>query len=257
MKTLNEFPKGKIHFVFTDIDDTLTDDGRLHPKAFDSLWQLYRANVHVIPVTGRPAGWCELIARQWPVSGVIGENGGFYFRLVDRQMKRHFLVDENTRRTNQKKLEDIQTEILTAVPGSAVASDQFSRLLDLAIDFCEDVAPLASEEVDKIVAIFHKHGAVAKVSSIHVNGWFGQYDKLSMCRIFCEREFQFSIDKNNTECLFVGDSPNDEPMFQFFQNSVGVANVADFKDRLHFPPKFVTLSRGGLGFTELADKLLT
>ena len=130
-------------------------------------------------------------------------------------------------------------------------------MLDLAIDFCEDVKPLPKKAVEDIVGVFEKHGATAKVSSIHVNGWFGKYDKLSMCREFCEREYQFSIDKNNSECVFVGDSPNDEPMFQFFNNSVGVANVSEFSSQLKSPPQFVTKSRGGLGFAEVAQRILS
>ena len=149
-----------------------------------------------------------------------------------------------------------QKDVLREVPGSALASDQFSRLMDLAIDFCEDVAPLPEAEVDKIVSIFERHGAQAKVSSIHVNGWFGTYDKLSMCKIFCERELGFDLASNLKTCAFSGDSPNDEPMFAFFENSFAVANIHQFIGRLKNKPAYVASKKGATGFVEIADALL-
>ncbi|MCB0350737.1 MAG: HAD-IIB family hydrolase [Bdellovibrionales bacterium] len=257
MKNIKEFINPDVRFVFTDIDDTLTEAGRLTSEAYSAIWKLHLSGVQVVPVTGRPAGWCELIARQWPVAGVIGENGGFYFCYKDRTMKRHFFNNAATRADNKNRLDIIRAEVLNTVPGAQVASDQFCRMMDLAIDFCEDVRPLPPLEVEKIVKIFKKHGAQAKVSSIHVNGWFGDYDKLSMCRTFCEREFNFDISKENNKCVFVGDSPNDEPMFEFFNYSIGVANVKQFTKQMRHQPKFVTASSGGLGFSEIADKILS
>jgi HAD superfamily hydrolase (TIGR01484 family) len=262
MKKLSDF-KNKIEFLLTDIDDTLTDDGLLGAEAYQALWNLHNAGVHVIPVTGRPAGWCELIARQWPVSGVIGENGGFYFRYIDRdegaqktgEMKRHFIFTEDVQKKNREKLNTIRDEVLKTVPGCAVASDQFCRLMDLAIDFCEDVDPLPKSEVQKIVDIFKKHGAQAKVSSIHVNGWFGQYDKLSMTLEFLKREFGVDKDQALKSCAFSGDSPNDEPMFEFFPHSFAVANIKNFIDQIQYQPAYVADARGGQGFSEIAKAI--
>ena len=255
MKSLEQLPGNKIKYIFTDIDDTLTKNGRLEEAAFSAIWRLYNIGLHVIPVTGRPAGWCELIARQWPVKGVIGENGGFYFYYENKAMHRQFTISEKKRLDNRQKLNQIEKEILQKVPGAAVASDQFCRLMDLAIDFCEDVEPLNQTAVEKIVNIFESHGAIAKVSSIHVNGWFGDYNKLSMCQTFCKEVLGFDLEKNQDSALFVGDSPNDEPMFEYFKNSVGVANVKDF-ELLH-PPQFVTHKERGEGFKELTDCLLS
>ncbi len=256
MKTLDAFKNPGLRFVFTDIDDTLTENGQLTSLAFQALWRLHQSGIAVVPVTGRPAGWCELIARQWPVAGVIGENGGFYFRYNNRTMNRHYFFAASTRIDNQKRLDKIRTEILAAVPSARVASDQFCRQLDLAIDYCEDVEPLPAIEVEKIVSIFTKHGAQAKVSSIHVNGWFGEYDKLKMCQIFCEREFQIDAIKMNQISAFVGDSPNDEPMFQFFDNAFAVANVRRFAKSMQHLPKYVGSLNGGDGFSEIADRIL-
>ncbi len=255
MNPLNSFQK-KIKVLLTDIDDTLTDDGFLGARAYESLWKLKEAGVKVVPVTGRPAGWCEMIARQWPVEGVIGENGGFYFRHHHHKMHRHFFSDENTRQQNQKKLEEVKNEILSTVPGVQVASDQFCRMMDLAIDFCEDVVPVPAEQVQKIVNIFKSYGAQAKVSSIHVNGWFGDYDKLTMSLYFLKNEFAISPDQAKEVCGFCGDSPNDEPMFNYFPNSFGVGNVINFKDQMKSPPAYMSENWGGHGFADISEQIL-
>ena len=260
MKALSDFrSSAPIRVLFTDIDDTLTDDGRLHAPAYEALWRLSEHGIRVVPVTGRPAGWCELIARQWPVAGVVGENGGLYFHHARRQMHRRFMEESPAARAlNAAKLLEIADVVLREVPGSAVASDQFCRLLDLAIDFNEDVTPLPEADVDRIVAIFERHGAVAKVSSIHVNGWFGGYDKLGMCKLFARDELGLDLDvaADRAACAFSGDSPNDEPMFAFFGNSFGVGNVAAFAGRMRSLPRFVATADGGAGFVEIAEALL-
>lgn len=255
MQELKNF-KSKIKFLLTDIDDTLTDEGHLHAPAYEALWNLHEAGVHVIPVTGRPAGWCEMIARVWPVSAVVGENGGFYFRYANKHMKREFFFDEKTQTENRKKLNLIEAEVLKNVPGCALASDQFCRLMDLAIDFCEDVQALSKSDVQKIVEIFTNHGAQAKVSSIHVNGWFGSYDKLTMSLKCLEKEFGITANDAKIVAAFSGDSPNDEPMFQYFPNSFAVANIKNFIQDIEHKPTFVASSRGGSGFVEIAQAIL-
>ncbi len=256
MKPISAFKSAHIDILFTDIDDTLTDHGQLGPQAYEALWRLHDAGVKVVPVTGRPAGWCEMIARFWPVHGIVGENGGFYFRYHARKMIRHFVFDERVRAENRKKLDEIREDVLREVPGCALASDQFSRLMDLAIDFREDVDALPETAIDKIVSVFERHGAQAKVSSIHVNGWFGAYDKLSMCREYTSRELGLDLEKANPRCAFSGDSPNDEPMFAFFQNAFAVANIHGFVTRLRHRPAYVTKGDGGLGFVEIADTII-
>ena len=141
------------------------------------------------------------------------------------------------------------------MPGAAVAADQPYRECDLAVDFREDVAPLADADVDRIVALFEDAGAKAKVSSIHVNGWFGNYDKLSMTRKLFDEVFGVDLDTVRDQVVFAGDSPNDAPMFDYFPHAVGVANVADFAGRLDAEPAWVTEGRGGNGFAELAAAL--
>lgn len=247
----------KIKFVLTDIDDTLTENGLLNPIAFQSLYDLHKIGIKIIPVTGRPAGWCELIARQWPVAGVIGENGAFYFNLKNNKMIRYFAIEESLRKQYQLQLQKIQNEILAEVPNARVSSDQFCRLFDLAIDICEDIKPLTETEISKILSIFKKHQAVAKKSSIHINGWFGDYDKKTAAVLFLKSEFNLSDDQIQEQVTFIGDSPNDEPMWAYFKNGVGVANIQPYLHELSHHPKWVTQHNGGSGFVEMAQKIIS
>jgi len=261
VKLLSEFPTDDlrcVRCVFTDIDDTLTDDGCLTANAYGAIAALDEAGISVVPITGRPAGWCDLIARLWPVGGVVGENGAFYFHYdrFHRRMERFYADPEPERSTKREKLISIGNRIVDEIPGSAISADQAYRETDLAIDFCEDVFRLSDGQIDRIVSIFQESGATAKVSSIHINGWFGEYDKLSMTRIFAANCLNVDLDKQHEHFIFVGDSPNDAPMFDFFPNSVGVANVWSFKDRLETPPTYITKSRGGGGFSEVAAALI-
>lgn len=247
-----------VRVVLTDIDDTLTTEGRLPADAYAALERLEQAGIQVVPITGRPAGWCDHIARMWPVRAVVGENGAFYY-AYDRKARRmttHYWTDAASRLASRKQLDAIRDRVLTEVPGAAVASDQDYRVADLAIDFCEDVPALPDSAISKIVQIFHDAGAQAKVSSIHVNGWFGDYDKLTMTRTMFQREFGADVAGALDSTLFIGDSPNDEPMFAYFPISVGVANIQAQLHRLTHRPAFVAAFHGGAGFVEMADRLL-
>jgi HAD superfamily hydrolase (TIGR01484 family) len=248
-----------VRYILTDIDDTLTLAGKLPAAAYSALWRLAAAGYQVVPVTGRPAGWCDLIARQWPVAGVVGENGALYFRYDDKHkvMERRYWKTAAERAADRRRLETIRAEVLRAVPGCAVAADQAFREADLAIDFCEDVAPLDRRAVAAIVDCFERNGATAKVSSIHVNGWYGDYDKLAMSRRFFRDVFAVDLEKSRLQVVYAGDSPNDAPMFGFFPHSVGVANILHFSGQLEHQPAWVTEQEGGDGFAELADRLLS
>jgi len=171
-------------------------------------------------------------------------------------MRRRFAAGEEERASRRAALAAVAHEVIAAVPGCALASDQPYRETDLAIDYCEDVAPLPQADVDRIVALMRSRGLTAKQSSIHVNGWFGDYDKLAMTRILLREAFGMSLDDERARSIFVGDSPNDAPMFKFFPNSVGVANVRAFLTRIATPPAYVTQAEGGNGFAELTDFLL-
>lgn len=242
--------------VLCDIDDTLTWEGRLVPAAFDALARARAAGLRVVPITGRPAGWVDHIARAWPVDGVVGENGGLWFWHDGTKLQRRFLQSADERVANRIRLADVGRAILAAVPGTALASDQPYRELDLAIDFCEDVPALEDTAIDAIVAGFHAAGATCKVSSIHVNGWFGAFDKLTGTRHLLAERWGQSLEDAADTWVFAGDSANDEPMFRHFRLSCGVANVRRFLPRMTHHPRFITPSPGGVGFAELVDVLL-
>jgi HAD superfamily hydrolase (TIGR01484 family) len=257
--------RARIRFVLTDIDDTLTTGGRLTASAYGALERLWARGYHVIPVTGRPAGWCDLIARFWPVDAVIGENGAFYFRYDRdaREMTRRFWLDEDERAAARRRLDRLAATILAAVPGARIAADQPYRIADLAIDCREDTGPLLPEAVDRIALLMRDAGAAAKISSIHVNGWFGDWDKLAMTRrLFAEiygidLAPRHDLDRQREAVVFIGDSPNDEPMFGFFPLSVAVANIRSYLPHLKAPPAYVTAGEAGAGFVEFAEMLLS
>jgi len=249
-----------VHTVFADIDDTISTEGRITSVAYEALERLRDAGLRVVPVTGRPAGWCDHIARMWPVDAVVGENGAFWMwrdEAAGKLRTRHRL-DEATRAANAARLREVAERVLREVPGCALASDQFCRLYDIAIDFREDVPPLPAEAIERIVATMRAAGMHAKVSSIHVNGWFGDWDKLETVRLMMRERFAIDVDGvvERARCVFVGDSPNDAPMFAFFPNAVGVANVMDFAGRIDAMPAWITTSRAGAGFAEFAQRLL-
>ncbi len=261
MKSIQDFPspsKPRIKYVLTDIDDTLTNDGYLPAIAYSAMERLQQAGIKVIPITGRPAGWCDHIARMWPVDGLVGENGAFYFYYdhVQHKMIRRFWRTEEQRKIDRQNLSQLQKLILSKVPGCAISADQQYRESDLAIDFCEDVPALSKVEVEQIVQVFQKRGAVAKVSSIHVNGWFGDYDKLTMTKCLFNEIFQLDLSRNKESVIFSGDSPNDAPMFAYFPHGVGVANILHFLDDLPTKPAWVTREEGGYGFAEMVGVLL-
>jgi HAD superfamily hydrolase (TIGR01484 family) len=261
LQPIDSFPAAaarSLRVVMTDIDDTLTTEGRLETVAYAALERLSAAGIAVVPVTGRPAGWCDMIARFWPVAAVVGENGAFWYAYdhAARRMTRHHALSPEERAAGRAKLEALAPRILATVPGARIAADQPFRETDLAIDFAEDVGPLPAADIDRIVAIFAEAGAVAKVSSIHVNGWFGRFDKRTTARAMLAQHFALSEAEMLARCAFAGDSPNDAPMFAHFPLSVGVANVRDFIDRMAHLPAFVTARRGGAGFVEFADRVL-
>ena len=256
MKPLAALHSGGIRAVLFDIDDTLTTHGHLTAQAYAAMERLKAAGRLVVPVTGRPAGWCDHIARMWPVDAVVGENGAFYFSFFDGRLQKRFQDDAPTRMRKRGALQAIAQRILAAVPGCAISADQPYRETDLAIDYCEDVAALPLETAEKIAELMRASGLTAKVSSIHVNGWFGDYDKLAMTRTLFAERFGIDFAGGSAQVLFAGDSPNDSPMFRFFEYSVGVANVRRFAAGLSDRPKYVTQAECGAGFAEIAAHLL-
>jgi HAD superfamily hydrolase (TIGR01484 family) len=253
-----------LRYILMDIDDTLTRGGKLLASAYSSLWKLKDAGLKVIPVTGRPAGWCDLIAREWPVDGVVGENGALAFweeeqdngggspRLPSLKADYH----PNALRNDHPVLAKVKARALGEFPALRVAKDQFARLYDLALDFAEEepVLPLSAAQRVRDIAV--EEGARAKVSSIHVNIWMGDYDKLSMAELFLSRRFGWESGAGDRELVFAGDSPNDEPMFARFPLACAVANVRKYEKIMKHFPAFIASLDCGDGFAEIAETIL-
>ncbi|GHV94790.1 haloacid dehalogenase [Spirochaetia bacterium] len=253
-----------IRYVLMDIDDTITRQGKLLASSYTALWKLKEAGFRVIPVTGRPAGWCDCIAREWPVDGVIGENGALAFweesaspqgtEIAQRLPILKTMYHPDAIKNDHPILARIRERAFAQVPGIRDAKDQFARLFDIALDFAEEepVLPLSAAEQVKTIAL--GEGARVKISSIHVNIWMGSYDKLSMTELFLKERFNWQGDL--AEMIFVGDSPNDEPMFARFPLACAVANIRRYEGLIKNLPAYVATQECGDGFAEIAQTLL-
>jgi len=261
LRSIKIIPKSfcrSLEIFFTDIDDTITTNGIITKESFSAIWDLYTNGISVIPVTGRPAGWCDHIARMWPVKGVIGENGAFYF-IYDREkrkMERRYFLSENEMLNNKKRLERIKKRVLNEVPNCGISCDQSYRIADLAIDYREDVSPVKKEEVNEICKILDEENATYKISSIHINCWFGEFDKLKGVNVFLKDIYNKDLSMMKNKVIFIGDSPNDEPMFREIKNSIAVSNIKDFLNDLSFFPHYITTKKSSLGFREAVDEIL-
>ena len=249
-----------IRYILMDIDDTLTREGKLLSSSYSALWKLKEAGLILIPVTGRPAGWCDLIAREWPVDGVIGENGALAFweepgapgKLPVLKAEYHPDAIKN----DHPVLERLKQRAFKEIPELRLAKDQFARLFDIAIDFAEEDPVLPLSAAERVRTIAEEEGAIAKVSSIHVNVWMGNYNKLSMAERFLAKRFGWQSGQGDREVVFVGDSPNDEPMFARFPLACGVANINRYKGLIKNFPAYVASKECGEGFAEIAEVIL-
>ena len=251
----------KIKFLFSDIDDTISLHGKIPKEAYNALWLAREAGLKVIPITGRPAGWVDHLARMWPVDAVIGENGAFYYYLDpeqgrDGKLVRRFIQNEAERSANKKRLFDVFAKLKQTMPHLTLASDQLYREIDIAVDICEDIPALPASEIKHIMDAYMKAGAQSKLSSIHVNSWFGNHNKFTTCELLLKERYGLSFAAASDKLVYLGDSPNDEPLFEHFPNSIGVANVRGYLKNMQHPPAFITKKEGGLGFAEAVKFIL-
>jgi hypothetical protein len=241
--------------VLTDIDDTLTRDGAIEPVALDALARLRAAGVPTIAVTGRPMGWSEPFARAWPIDAIVAENGAVALFVEGGDLRIEYAQDEATRRANRTRLDAAAARVLREVPQARLARDSAGRATDIAIDHAEferlDVAA-----IERVVAILRAEGMTATVSSIHVNGWFGDHDKRSGARWIVRRRFGRDLEAERGRWLYVGDSTNDQAMFAAYPLSVGVANLLDFAAALTVWPAYLAPGERGAGFAQVVQALL-
>jgi len=242
MKELASAPRGEfggVRFVLTDMDETLTHEGRLPAATYAALERLRHTALKVIVVTAAPAGWCDQMARMWPVDGVIGENGGFFFRRGGEYgVLRHFWHDGDRR----ARLGEIGKRVVASVPGAALADDQPFRLTSLAFTRPDNAATR-----NAIHAALRDAGLSVTENNLWLLGWIGDFDKLAMTR-------RVLADVDDDAICYCGDSENDAPMFRTFRHTIGMSTVRD--RALSAYPSWITRAPGGAGFVEAADAVL-
>ena len=241
--------------VMTDIDDTLTRDGAIEPEALDALQALRDAGLPVVAITGRPHGWSVPFARQWPVAAIVAENGAVALIHQAGGVQTEFVQDADTRRLNARRLQAVAAQVLQQVPGARLAQDSAGRLTDIAVDHSE-FSHLDGAAIAQVVALMQRAGMTATVSSIHINGWFGAHTKWSGAQWMVQRLYGRRLDDEPGRWVYVGDSTNDQLMFQHFQHSVGVANLRRFAAELQHWPAWITAAERGRGFAEVARAVL-
>ena len=249
-----------IRGVITDIDDTLTHEGRLMPQALAALQALSDAGLEVVAVTGRPVGWCLPFlgegAQPWPLRGIVAENGAVALQADGTgRVRRWYRSDEATRSLHHARLQAALEDVERAIPGAHRATDSAGRETDIAID-CREFHQLSAEQIDKVVRRLRGHGLTVTVSSIHVNAWIGDHDKWAGAVWATELWLQRSLRRELHEWVFIGDSSNDAVMFEHMRHSVGVANVSAFLPALPHKPRWICTQARGEGFAELAHALL-
>ncbi len=257
MKPFSQFPVealARITAVFTDIDETLTIHGRITSPVLDAMEQLSERDIRVVPVTGRPAGWCHGLARMWPVAGVVAENGAAAYWLHNNVQRTLFWeLDAAQRASNRSRLDAIQHDAIRAFPFLSITQDQFLRIGDIAFDLCENVSPIPAAQISALTDYLKQRGLNTAVSGVHAHGYYGEPNKFSMTQRFVKEAWSEEFEAIDERCIFIGDSGNDVPMFAGFAHSIGVANV---NRTLSVLPKYVTSAHEGKGFIELAQALL-
>ncbi|HEY6135253.1 MAG TPA: HAD-IIB family hydrolase [Rubrivivax sp.] len=241
--------------VLTDIDDTLTHDGAIEPPALAALHALRAAEVPVIAITGRPMGWSEPFALQWPVAAIVAENGAVALCAEGGRLRVEYSQDDATRQRNTLRLKQVAQRVLCEVPGTTLAQDSAGRVTDIAVDHSEFVR-LDEAGIGRVLDVMRSEGMSATVSSIHINGWFGDHTKLSGARWMLRRLFGRDLDAELERWVYVGDSTNDQLMFGHCPLSVGVANLRRFADQLQTWPAYITEGERGAGFAEVAQAVL-
>lgn len=259
MKTLSTWPftnRQKIIGVFTDIDDTLTTDGAITPDALQALQNLKTAGLMVIPITGRPVGWSIPFASTWPVDAMVAENGAvaLLHNAQTNQVNKIYQQDLATRTHNFAQMQRIAQRVLQEIPGTVMAQDSAGRETDIAFDHSE-FHHLSPEKIQQVVALLIQEGMTATVSSIHINAWFGDHNKWHGAQWILKELTGRDLNQELDQWIYVGDSTNDQVMFEHFTHSVGVANIRRFEKELKHLPKYIASKERGAGFAELVNTL--
>ena len=247
---LNKRDLEKVKILMFDLDGTFVSKDRLKSSTYNCLEKVANKGMKTVVVTGRPGGWCDMIARWWPVDSVIGENGALSYSMLDGKMRRDIFDSSFSLRESKDFLDSLFEEIKSNFGEVHLAADQPFRQWDLALDISEDYY-MSMEKAKEISEFCIHKGANAAISNIHLNIWYGSYTKCDMALKILEK-WNVNID----ECIYIGDSPNDEQMFKQFPKSVGVKSVVQYPDIMQHYPSYVTGNDGSQGFEELVNFIL-
>ena len=256
LRPLSELPAQRLaplRGLLTDIDDTLTRDGAIEPEALAALHALRAAGLAVIAITGRPTQWSEPFVHAWPVAAIVAENGGVMLRLAHGRLQLDYTTDDATREANAQRMAACAAAVQAEVSGAALARDSAGRLTDIAFDHSE-FNQLDEARIAQVVAVMRRHGLTATVSSIHVNGWIGEHSKWTGAHWAVQALTGEPLQPDRW--LYVGDSTNDQEMFERLPLTVAVANIARFVPQLRALPGYVTSAERGRGFAEVAKAVL-
>ncbi len=249
LQTLEPLHAQQIRLIATDMDGTLTTQGQFTATLLQTLEQLAIAQIPVVIVTGRSAGWVSGVVEYLPVFGAIAENGGLFFpRKADQFW---LLADIADFSKHRKALEQMFQSLQQEWPTVQESSDNRFRLTDWTFD----VTGLTPGDLQQMGDRCQANGFGFTYSTVQCHIKLPAQDKASGLLRVLHRYFP---SLSPTNLVTVGDSPNDEPLFApVFPLSVGVANVLEYRDRLTYPPAYVTQTPEGQGFCELAQYLLT
>ncbi len=245
----------RLRGVLFDLDDTVLSHGTLTRVAYDALWSLRNAGLALVAVTGRPSGWGEVLARQWPVAGCVTENGAVHLVREGGGVARRSACDEAERRARRVRLARLVERVREVVPEARLTDDNDLRVSDVTWDVGERMK-LPPDRALAIVREIERTGARWTQSSVHLHATFDVDDKASGALRFCARELGEESGAALARFAFVGDSGNDAPCFAAFRTTFGVANVRAHAARLSVPPRYVALRPMGEGFAEIAREIL-
>ncbi len=255
MKPAAQFPAAdarRLAGVLFDLDDTVLDRGRLSQSALAALYGLAESGLLLVGVTGRPAGWGQVLVRQWPVAGMVTENG--IIALVQRQHRVHLLdrLSHGEREQRRAQLLALVAELRERFVELEPSDDIAGRFSDYSFDIAE------SRQVDAAVVraasdFARERGARVVRSSIHLHISYDADDKASGVLRFLHGEHGIDPSAARHGFAFVGDSENDAPCFGAFEHTFGVANL---RGRPSLLPRYIASEPMGKGFAEIAAVLL-
>ena len=238
--------------VLFDLDDTLLDHGQLGEAAYSALFRLRESGLRLVAVTGRPAGWADVLLRQWPLDAAVAENGAVLFHRTPAGIVRLDAVSPEEREQRRSKLDGIVALVSKSFPELHPADDVAARHSDFTFDIGEH-RRVAASVVAAAARLGRQHGAATQQSSVHLHLSLDRDDKASgVVRLLC-RVFGADPSACRHRYAYLGDSENDAACFAFFRTSIGVANLAG---RPTLRPRFVTTAPRGRGFAEAASVIV-